>query len=241
MAFKFGKLPYREDHRTIKFETVMRTISALPVEWSFQKKYPMYKVPTPMYGNNRYGDCVMAGRAHHTLRFEALEQFFVIPIQLKDVTQEYFAETGGPDSGLVVLDSLKLWRSKGWMVCGRNYKIAAFMSLNPQMQTALKTALVGGLAVGVGLDFPDTAMKQFHNNQPWDVQPGAQSLGGHYVACVGYNTVGPLYVSWGRFVQATWAFHQKYADEVWSITDAIDGKKGIDPRKLSAALMKIDQ
>jgi hypothetical protein len=59
-----------------------------------------------MFANDQYGDCVMAGRAHQTLRFELAEQKKVIAISDEDVTREYFQETGVADSGLVVLDSL---------------------------------------------------------------------------------------------------------------------------------------
>ena len=34
----------------------------------------------------------------------------------QDVLTEYFKETGGPDHGLVILDSLNEWRQLGWRV-----------------------------------------------------------------------------------------------------------------------------
>ena len=40
-------------------------------------------VPTPMFGNDVYGDCVMAGRGHQTLRFELIEQNKIIKITIK--------------------------------------------------------------------------------------------------------------------------------------------------------------
>jgi hypothetical protein len=40
-----------------------------------------------------------------------IEQGSVVMITDKDVTREYFKETGGPDAGLVVLDSLKAWQA----------------------------------------------------------------------------------------------------------------------------------
>ncbi len=46
----------------------------------------------------------MAGRARQTLRFEDIEQGSVLMISDKDVLREYFKETGGPDTGLIVLD-----------------------------------------------------------------------------------------------------------------------------------------
>jgi hypothetical protein len=53
----------------------------------------------------------------------------VITITDQDVTREYFQETGGADAGLVVLDSLREWRTNGWQVGTANYKIEAFSEL----------------------------------------------------------------------------------------------------------------
>jgi len=67
--------------------------------------------------------------AHQTLRFELVEQGKVIHITDAKVEKEYFKETGGPDSGLVVLDSLKLWRKPGWRAAGKRYTIKAFAQI----------------------------------------------------------------------------------------------------------------
>jgi hypothetical protein len=110
--FKLGKAPARRDKRNLKFAAILRTPVVLPDEYDFDVLH--LGVPTPMFGNDRFGDCVIAGRAHQTLRFELIEQKELISISENDVVNEYFKETGGPDEGLVVLSSLKSWRSQGW-------------------------------------------------------------------------------------------------------------------------------
>ena len=40
-------------------------------EYDFDAKHP--GAPAPMFGKGTCGDCVLAGRAHRTLRFERIE------------------------------------------------------------------------------------------------------------------------------------------------------------------------
>src|SRR5207248_1651934 len=123
--FKLGKASPKKDKRNLKFATLLRAKApSLPDKYDFDISHP--GIPTPMFGNDVHGDCVIAGRAHQTLRFEDIEQGSVLMISDKDVLKEYFKQTGGPDSGLVVLDSLNQWRRSGWKVRKHTYKIQAF-------------------------------------------------------------------------------------------------------------------
>ena len=90
---------------------------------------------------------MIAGRAHQTLRFEDIEQGSVLMINDKDITKEYFKETGGVDSGLVVLDSLNAWRHNGWKVGKQTYTIKGFAEVN---RTDLHQDIGGGTAEGGG-------------------------------------------------------------------------------------------
>ncbi len=125
---KFGKAPAKLDNRNLKLSAVLRAPIPLPAEYDFDVTHN--GIPTPMFGNDQYGDCVMAGRAHQTLRFETAEQGVLISITDKDVLREYLKETGGEDSGLVVLDSLKLWRKRGWSAAKQRFKIKGFRAGN---------------------------------------------------------------------------------------------------------------
>ncbi len=142
---KFGKAPAKRDPRNLKLSAILRAIP-LPSEYDFDVKHN--GVPTPMFGNDEYGDCVMAGRAHQTLRFERAEQGVLISITDKDVLREYLKETGGEDSGLVVLDSLKLWRKRGWSAAKQRFKIKAFAQITQTNRQEVKRAVF----IDVGLD-----------------------------------------------------------------------------------------
>ena len=222
-VFKLGKAAAKKDTRNLKFAAVLKAAApALPSSYDFDLTHS--GIPTPMFANDTKGDCVIAGRAHQTLRFEDIEQGSVIMITDKDVLKEYFKETGGPDTGLVVLDSLNLWRQKGWKVGKRAYNIQAFAEVNFANQNEVRQAIFSDVGIGLGVQLPIAAQDQIQSGQPWDVTTGPDSVpgswGGHYVYVPGYTPDGPVCVTWGRKQQITWAWLNKYCDEAYAIFDA---------------------
>jgi hypothetical protein len=172
-----------------------------------------------------------------------VEQKKTLVISDDDVITEYLDETGGVDSGLVVLESLKLWRTRGWNAAGSNYKIEAFTELDRSARREVKQAIVLDVGVGLGVSLPLSAQDQFQSGKPWDVVSGptgtVNSWGGHYVPVPGYTTRGPVCVTWGRKHQMTWAFFAKYCDEAYAIIDARDSAKvrrALDLPKVRAVL-----
>ena len=239
--YKLGKARARRDRRNLNFAAILRAPAPLPKEYDFDVKHS--GVPTPIFANDRYGDCVIAGRAHQTLRFELLEQQETLAITDGEVIREYLQETGGEDTGLVVLDSLKRWRKEGWIAAAQRYRIRAFSELDRRAHDQVKQAIVLDVGVGTGLGMPLSAQAQFQAGKPWDVMAGptgaVNSWGGHYVHIPGYTVSGPVCVTWGRKQQMTWAFFDKYCDEAYAIFDAQDTaklRKALDRKKLSAFL-----
>src|SRR4051794_26349675 len=222
-VFKLGKATAKKDARNLKFATLLEAAApALPASYDFDLSHP--GIPTPMFGNDVHGDCVIAGRAHQTLRFENIEQGSVLMITDKEVLKEYFKETGGADSGLVVLDSLNLWRQKGWKVGRHTYKIKAFAEGNFTNKQQVRQAIFSDVGIGLGVQLPTAAQDQIQTGQPWDVTSGPDAVpgswGGHYIFVPGYTPAGPVCVTWGRKQQMTWAWLNKYCDEAYAIFDA---------------------
>lgn len=238
--FKLGKAPVQKDKRNLKLATLLKAGPTLPASYDFDTTHA--GIPTPMFANDTVGDCVMAGRAHQTLRFEDIEQGSVLMITDKDVLKEYYKETGGADTGLVVLSSLKLWRSKGWKVGKHSYKIKAFAQADQTNHDEVLQAIYGDVGIGLGVQLPTDAKNQIQTGQPWDVTTGPGSVpgswGGHYVYVPGYTPDGPVCVTWGRKQQMTWAWLDKYCDEAYAIFDAKDSfkKSIIDKAKITAFL-----
>jgi hypothetical protein len=239
-VFKLGKAPARRDKRNLKFATLLRAAPALPSSYDFDTSHP--GIPTPMFANDEYGDCVIAGRAHQTLRFEDIEQGSVLMIKDKDVLREYLKETGGADTGLVVLDSLNRWRQKGWKVGKHTYKIHAYAEVDVVQHDQIRQAVFADVGIGLGLQLPNSAKEQIQTGQPWDVTTGPDSTpgswGGHYVYVPGYMPSGPVCVTWGRKQQITWAWLDKYCDEAYAIFDAKNRfkKAMIDQARIAAFL-----
>lgn len=223
--FKLGKGKARRDKRNLQFRSILKKAVAIPDEWDYDLDHR--GIPLPMFGNDRYGDCVIAGRAHQTLRFENMEQKgAVLAITEKVVVNEYFRQTGGSDDGLIVLDSIKLWRTKGWKIKSRPYRIKAFAELDRTNYDELKLAIINNIGIGIGVGLPITAADQFQAGQPWDYIGGSGSQpwswGGHYIHIPGYTRIGPVCVTWGQKQQLTWSFFDHYCDEAYAIVDALN-------------------
>jgi hypothetical protein len=225
--FKLGKAPVKKDKRNFKLAAFLKKLPPVPKEWDFDIAHSKKSIPTPMFGNDVYGDCVIAGRAHQTLRFEMLEQKKLITINDNDVLNEYWKEEGGKgdkyDNGLIVLDSLKLWRSKGWTAAKHKYSIHAFAQINQTKQTEVKAAIFLLTGVGAGLQMPISAEAQLTAGKIWDVTKGSDakvgSWGGHYVYLSGYTAIGPVCITWGRKQQMSWNFFLTYCDEAYAMVD----------------------
>jgi len=243
-VFKLGKTAAKKDTRNLKFATLLQAAPPpLPSAYDFDSSHP--GVPTPMFGNDVHGDCVIAGRAHQTLRFEDIEQGSVLMITDQAVLKEYFKETGGPDTGLVVLDSLNEWRHKGWKVGKHTYTIQAFSEVAFTRHDEVRQAIYADVGIGLGVQLPNAAKAQIQTGQPWDVTSGPDSVrgswGGHYVYVPGYTPSGPVCVTWGRKQQMTWAWLDMYCDEAYAIFDARNRFKKtiVDKAKIATFLKSL--
>lgn len=246
---RLGKQPARVDRRTLKLAAILKVLPPIPEEWSFDENCPI-AMPLPMFGNDQWGDCVIAGRAHQTLRFEYFEQNTLLPIKDSEVLYEYWREQGGcwlkhPDNGLVVLDSLKAWRKRGWRVGKQTYTMYAFAGIEPKDHAKIKASIYLFNGAGAGLLLPLSAQEQFYENKVWSVSPCDSfpgSWGGHYVYLVGYNQAGPICITWGRPQQMTWQFVDTCCDELFAIIDNRNPwlkESVVDVEKLSEYLEQV--
>jgi hypothetical protein len=227
---QMGKSPAKQDDRNIRFNKILNKskLPIIPNSFNIDTTiYGDYNIPIPMFANDKYGNCVIAGRAHQTLRFELYEQNKIISIKDKHVLREYWFQSGGRgnafDNGLVVLDSLNAWRNRGWNIHCKNYKIYAYSQINPKSEFETKAAIYLLSGIGIGLMLPTASMDQFINGSHWTVINDSSgeygSLGGHYVYVIGYDDFGLTCITWGKYQKMSWEFYKKYCDEAYGIID----------------------
>jgi hypothetical protein len=232
----FGKAPAKHDDRTLRLADVTLAADPLPEEYDFDDKH---QIPTPTYLNPPLNNCVIAGRAHQTLRFEMVEQGVLIDITEKDVRREFEKQTGGANNDIEVLDSLKLWRTRGWEAAGQNFKIKAFAEIDSADHQHMQRMICIDIGVGLGFFLPESAIAEFKAGKPWETTVEKAANHGHYVYVPGYTKEGPVCVTWGRKQQMSWAFVDKYCDEAYAIIDAIDTpekKRNLDEKKINEFL-----
>lgn len=229
---RLGKLEPQRDARNLKLRAVLRADAPAPPP-AFDVDVALGFPPhdDPMFANDLYGDCVIAGRAHQTRRMELADQGGLISIDEQTVIDEYLFESGGADNGLIVLPSLRAWR-QGWSAWKPSQAIQAFAEVYPLDHDAVKAAICGACGIGIGMGLPLTADAQIRAGQPWEVAgsgPAAArySWGGHYVYVVAYDADWLTCITWGKRQQLSWAFLDAYCDEAYAVTDAKTPSYGI--------------
>lgn len=170
----------------------------------------------PMAGNSEYGDCTIAGAIHVD---QATANLTTEPWTYpgdENVIAEYLKLTDGQDTGLVEANVLKVWSTEGLF----GHKLAAYAPLNVKHTVPIRQAVALMGAVYTGVLIPAPAQQQFAAGQAWHLTGTSaddQIEGGHAVPIVGYNTAGPVVVTWGRLQQATWGWWLRYSEEAYAV------------------------
>lgn len=178
-----------------------------------------------MLGNDRLGDCTIAGAAHVIAASDfQVGEHDPVPTKAETVAQ-YAALTGGPDTGLVEADVLARWRTVG--LFGGN-RIRAYAPVPVDVLAIHRAIALTGTAY-LGIQCPASAQAQFAAGVPWTVAPGSRIEGAHCIVAVGYDPAGIACVTWGRCVQVTWPFLATYCDEAWAVVTQAVAEAGHGP------------
>lgn len=235
---KLGKKPATHDDRDLLFaKYATAQLPTPPAEFGHETLYGAKA--WGMLGNDQWGDCAWAGPAHETMILTT-EGAKPATFTTESVLSDYSAGTGfdpnaGPsgsnptDQGSEVRDVLK-YRAKTGIVdgAGARHKVGAYVKLNQKdLDQVLQAAYVFEV-VGLGIEFPGSAMDQFNEGKPWDVVKGAQIEGGHYIPLVAHRENLEV-ITWGALQQMTPAFLAKYCDEAWAYISLEDLKAGKSP------------
>jgi hypothetical protein len=232
-----GKKPKKSDYRTLLFKNYVTTALSPPPPASanLARVYKALGIsdPTalfPMDGNDTAGCCTIAGAAHFTTIFNAFLGKKSIPITA-DILALYTKLTGGPDTGLVMLDVLNYLRQNAFL--GES-PVLAFVSVDPHNTAHMQQAInwFGGLYTG--FQVPEACQQQFEDGQIWT--PGPLTNDGHCVVLVDYTPDTLIPLTWGNTATANYAWEAECCDELYAIIPAEAAQSGYAPGFDLAAL-----
>lgn len=166
----------------------------------------------PINGNDQYGDCTVAGIAHHLTLQNGLVGQTVIP-SAQDVINLYFKLSGGRDSGLALSTVLQAL-TKG--AFGQN--ILGDCNVDPSSMVSVKKGIQYLKGLFIGFNTTSQTVPQFQNGQPWTVT-NYREQGGHAVVVTGFDDDKGMFeiLTWGGLQLATYEWWDKYVDEAHAI------------------------
>lgn len=180
----------------------------------------------PMFLNDTYGDCAVAGLLHLLQIWYAEVGEVFTPPSDEEVKTTYFQLTGGEDTGLVLQNVLKEWQTTGLF----GTKIIGYAPIEIRDTSAMKASAYafGGLYLGVEL--PGNAEEQFEQGEPWHLEGGYNPpVGGHCIVGSGANRFGIDDLTWGAEDGFTWNWWNYYGSECWAVIPEIFAEKGHGP------------
>lgn len=231
---RLGKQPYRHDPRTLMLGRYFKT-DEIVVPDKFDFDHNRRPFPNRMWGNDEFGDCVIASEANNEFRLERVETWQTPQITDEDAINRYKALTGCKeagdenDTGLEMIVAFRNWRNKGFQTAykDRNYTIDAYGELDTTNEKQLRQGcyLLHGIHFGLWLP---AAAQEMTNDGKWDYngetgrdwQPG--SWGGHAVYGKKFSPTSFYVLTWEMEIEVTNNFIAQYADEAWGVVDSLD-------------------
>ena len=186
-------------------------------------------ISLPKFGNDLYDDCVIAARAHHTIRLNYAAGRPSILITDPEVTEEFNIETDRQGTtGLDLGMSLGEWKNPGWKAGGSGGRAivnfwgpydfvlagsSASYPMNEMNETQVMTAIVQYTGAQSQLLLPEwidpSSPRTFGNGTLWSDTSGGQ-FSPHAMLLTGFDQNGPIGVTWGAKQHMTWKFLSAY-------------------------------
>jgi hypothetical protein len=217
--FKTGKLPKKSDYRTLRLKKYMTAAISPPLDYfstvsNISATLSNYNLDSlfPMDYNDKYGDCVMAGAAHTRTANDGMIGKTVIPAG-EEVLKQYLTLTGGQDTGLNMLDTLKVWKNTGLF----GEKILGFAAImDPTDHVLVKQAMSLFGVLYLGFQCQEKVLDDFQAGVTWT--PGTLTNDGHCVVMDEYDPNTVSVMTWGKARQkGTWAWWDACVDEVYVV------------------------
>jgi hypothetical protein len=167
-----------------------------------------------IYGNDKLGDCVIAG-GYHVVGVEtgnAGNQFIASSTQ---ITNDYSAIGGyvpgnpNTDNGCDEPTALSYWTTHGF---ANTTKLLGWLAVDPTNQTEVMQGLWLFENLFLGLELPDAWISPFpsSNGFTWGTAGAPDPENGHCIIGAGYTPSGLTIDTWGLLGILTWQALAKY-------------------------------
>jgi hypothetical protein len=220
--FKLGKKPASPLPKGAVRYSLLKQVSEVPLP-PVPDRFGFTRLssgrPWGMLGNDTVGDCVIAG-ACHSLMLQAERAGKIINFTDASAIQTYSDATGydpndpSTDQGTDMVAFGDFWKNTGILDdSGNRHKIVEWIALDTITLPELREALWVFKAVMLGMQFPQSAMDQFNNNEVWS-SPISSIEGGHCIMQASRYTWDNI-VTWNQPHAATEDFLLRTLDEAF--------------------------
>lgn len=231
-SFKYGKAPARPGAVKLRLRDYL-TPAKLPTPPPSFGHENLVKGPWNMLGNDQYGDCVWASKAHQVMLWNA-EAGKQVGFNDDSVLSDYTAVTGftrsdpSTDRGTDMALAAEYWKQTGVKdAAGNRHKIACYLAITPGDVDEHKLALYLFGTVDIGIRVPSYAQDQFNAGQPWTKRLFYSIEGGHCIPLVARRNGMFIAVTWGREQPMTDGFLKTFEDEAYIALSMEMLQKGI--------------
>lgn len=190
-----------------------------------------------MLGNDRVGDCGVAGLEHGFMIDAAITHRAEPEASDQQAVDYYFAYTGGQDSGVVLSQYLAYVRRKGYY--GHSIKAFAPVAVHdvPTLHTAID--LFGFAYTGIAVT--QAMMDAFQAGQPWTPESlQGQVIGGHCIPLAGYDSQHIYAITWGRVQPIAYPAWHYMSDEAWAVITGEFVARNGDGRGIALSALEAD-
>lgn len=220
MGFRTGRLPKNERYCSSLPQLSSYPITAVPEsKWSWTSGVaqvldePSIGKLYPILGNDRLGDCVVAGGAHQLTLHNGMVGKRFVPTEAAVVS--LYGELGhGRDNGLSLDVMLQAMMSG---VFG-GQKIVADCNVDPNNMDQIKKTIqfLGGAMIGFGTTIH--SVSDFQQGIPWD-DADRPDGGSHCVILTGWDDATQMFdvLTWGGLQKGTYRWFKRFCDEVHAV------------------------
>ncbi|HXD85788.1 MAG TPA: hypothetical protein VN641_04800 [Urbifossiella sp.] len=242
-----GRIRPKARPQCLRFAAYLRSEGATPPSPSLDYGAKAQASISRVYLNDRYGDCVIAGKAHELGVWSGNElgEGNVVLATDDEIYRQYQEICGPGDNGCVITDVLDAMKSRGFVAGGKAYPIDGYVAIDWTNKLEVQVALYLFGTLTLGINLPE-AWTEGGDRSTWG-ETDTEIVGGHDVTAFGYDSDGVWIATWGgkrliawdAFTSTRW-LEECYAQlaPLW-YANAKLAPCGVDAAALQADLAKL--